>query len=143
MERGDRDAWVSMQLALWPDASPAEQIASIGKYFCGINTFITLAFIAEYNSRPVGFLELNLRPYAEGAESSPVPHIEAWYVAPDSRRQGVGLALMQAAEDWARANGYCELTSDTNDDHPLSPAAHRKSGFYEVERLICFRKSLV
>jgi aminoglycoside 6'-N-acetyltransferase I len=142
MERHHAPAWLEMQLALWPDAQRTEQIASIEEYFAGKNPFITIALVAENDGIPVGFLELSLRQYAEGAESSPVPHIEAWFVAPPSRRAGVGRALMQAAEAWARGNGYGEITSDTNDSYPISPAAHQKLGFTEVERLICFRKSL-
>lgn len=142
MEHRDSAAWLEMQLELWPRAGRAEQMASIEEYFAGKSRFITTAFVAENNGEPVGFLELHLRPYAEGAESSPVPHIEAWFVAEQSRRAGVGRALMRAAEQWALEYGYRELTSDTNDDYPLSPSAHKNLGFTEVERLICFRKSL-
>lgn len=142
MERRDLEAWVAMQLELWPDADRAEQLESLEDYFEGGSDFITAAFIAEDNETPLGFLELNLRAYAEGAESSPVPHIEGWFVSEDARRTGVGGALMQAAEQWALANGYHELTSDTTDDYPISPAAHTKLGFVEGDRLITFRKTL-
>ena len=142
MERRDAQAWLAMQLALWSDADRAEQAASIEQYFRGESRFTTAAFVAENVGEPIGFLELNLRPYAEGAESSPVPHIEGWFVAPTFRRTGAGRALMLAAEAWARAHGYHELTSDTTDDYPLSLSAHASLGFTEVERLIAMHKNL-
>ena len=138
-----REPWLEMQLQLWPDAKRSEQQAAIEQYFRGTSKYVTAAFIAEVSGTPIGCLELNLRAYAEGAQFSPVPHVEAWLVVPHARRQGVGRALMQAAEDWERTHGYKELTSDTNASYPLSPAAHLDLGFEVAERLICFRKSLV
>jgi aminoglycoside 6'-N-acetyltransferase I len=98
-------------------------------FFHGGSAYIAAAFIAAVDGTPAGFIELNLRPYAEGCESSPVPHIEGWYV-------------VAAAEQWARDRGFTELTSDTTDAYPLSLRAHLANGFVEVERLIALRKKL-
>jgi aminoglycoside 6'-N-acetyltransferase I len=131
-----------MRHALWPDAELHELQADVEAFFAGSSRYITAAFIAYDNDKAIGFIEINVRPYAEGCESSPVPHIEAWYVAAQSRRTGIGTKLMRAAEQWALAHGFTELTSDTNDSYPLSVRAHAANGFAEVERLICFRKKL-
>jgi aminoglycoside 6'-N-acetyltransferase I len=72
--------------------------------------------------------------------SDRIGYLEAWYVDPDWRGQGVGRALAQAAEDWARAQGCREMASDTTPSYPVSPAAHAALGYQEVERL--FRKDL-
>lgn len=141
-ERRDAQRWLEMQLALWPDAERSEQAANIEQYFLGKSRFTTIAFIAEDGRDSIGFLELNLRPYAEGARSTPVPHIEGWYVVPEARRTGAGRALMRAAEEWALGNGFRELTSDTTAEYPLSLPAHRSLGFTEVERLIALHKDL-
>jgi aminoglycoside 6'-N-acetyltransferase I len=111
-------------------------------FFHGGSPYIAAAFIAAVDGTPAGFIELNLRPYAEGCESSPVPHIEGWYVVDEARHKGVGRALMAAAEQWARDRGFTELTSDTTDAYPLSLRAHLANGFVEVERLIALRKKL-
>jgi aminoglycoside 6'-N-acetyltransferase I len=58
------------------------------------------------------------------------------------RRQGVGRALIQAAEDWARSRGYTEMASDALIDNEVSHASHHALGYKEVERLVMFRKSL-
>ena len=143
LEAREIETWAQMRHALWPDATLEELREDARRFFDGKSSYITAAFIAlDDGEEPAGFIELNLRAYAAGSEHSPVPHIEGWYVAPALRRTGFGSALMRAAEEWALEHGYAELTSDTNENYPSSPAAHAANGFEEVERLICFRKRL-
>jgi aminoglycoside 6'-N-acetyltransferase I len=87
-------------------------------------------------------LELELRSVAEGCDGSPVPYVEAWYVAPEMRRRGAGRALIEAAREWARERGYRELASDTELSNEVSARAHQALGFEEVERAIHFRLAL-
>ena len=94
------------------------------------------------DERLVGFLEAAQRKYADGCDTSPVGYIEGWYVEPDVRRAGVGRALVQAAEDWARQLGLHEMASDCLIDNQISYNAHTSLGYEEVERLIHFRKRL-
>jgi len=101
-----------------------------------------VVFVAVEDERLVAFLELDLRSYAEGCASSPVPYVEGWYVIPEWRRRGVGGALMKAAEEWSRAQGYPELGSDTEETNRLSRDAHAALGFEEVETVVVFRKAL-
>jgi aminoglycoside 6'-N-acetyltransferase I len=89
-----------------------------------------------------GFLEAGTRKYAENAETSPVGYIEGWYVDEDLRGQGIGKALVEAAEDWARSQGLSEMASDTWLENEASIQAHLKLGYYEVERLVHFIKKL-
>jgi len=90
----------------------------------------------------VGFIELSIRPHAEGCTSDRVAFVEGWFVEAGHRGRGVGAALMAAAEEWARARQCTELASDTQTFNEESIAAHNALGFEEVERLVCFRKSL-
>ena len=143
VEPRDLESWAAMRNALWPDATRDDLRAGVKTFFDRKSRFITAAFIAESDDNsPLGFIELNLRPYAEGCESSPVPHIEGWYVIPTARQSKIGTKLMHAAESWAQAHGFNELTSDTTEQYPLSIRAHTSNGFEEVERLITFRKKL-
>jgi GNAT superfamily N-acetyltransferase len=89
-----------------------------------------------------GFVSLSLRPWAEGCVGSPVPYVEGWYVAESLRRQGIGRALVDRAEAWAREAGFTELGSDVLVDNALSLQTHRRLGFLPTERLQFFRKSL-
>ena len=87
-------------------------------------------------------MEVGTRPYADGCDTSPVGYLEAWYVDPDVRRQGVGRALVAAAEAWARGRGSREIASDARLDNVVSHAAHRRAGYEEVDRVVQFRKIL-
>jgi aminoglycoside 6'-N-acetyltransferase I len=58
------------------------------------------------------------------------------------RGRCVGVALVQAAEEWALANGYCEMASDALLENAERARAHKALGFEEVERAIRFRKAL-
>lgn len=143
--RTDVGAWSALRAALWPEADAADLRSEVDAFFLGEvpPTLMAAAFLAENeNGTLVGMLELSLRPYADGCESSPVPYVEGWYVAPRSRRRGVGAALVKAAENWALAQGYSEMASDALLENTLSERAHKALGFAEVERAIRFRKKL-
>jgi aminoglycoside 6'-N-acetyltransferase I len=99
-------------------------------------------FVAEADGRLVGFLELDYRKYAPGCQSSPVPFIEGWYVEPRLQRRGIGRALIEAAEARARTAGHHEIASDAELGNADGIAAHVALGYQEVERLVCFRRSL-
>jgi aminoglycoside 6'-N-acetyltransferase I len=139
----DLPQWVSLRQALWPLESADELAAEARKFLAG-NGFMLEAVLlaAERNGTILGFAELSRRPYAEGCETTPVAFLEGWYVAPDARGRGIGGKLIQAAEQWAREQGYSEFASDTTLDNTGSAAAHQALGFEEVEIIRCFRKSL-
>lgn len=141
--RQDRSAWLQMRDALWPGES-AEHAAEIDAYFEGRAIDIQHVLLATTDAdEPVGFIELNVRPYAEGCEHSPVPYVEGWFVAAPYRRQGVGRLLIESAERWACDHGFSELASDTETHNAASIAAHAALGFDEAERIVCFIKKLV
>jgi aminoglycoside 6'-N-acetyltransferase I len=138
----DASVWQRMREALWPDES-GDHAREIARYFAGPRTNpldVLLACLAS--GAPIGFVELSIRPYAEGCATDRVAFVEGWYVEADHRGRGVGAALMAAAEEWARASRCTELASDTQLHNEASIAAHTALGFEETERLVCFRKSL-
>jgi aminoglycoside 6'-N-acetyltransferase I len=89
-----------------------------------------------------GFVDVGTRSVVDGCSSSPVGYVEAWYVDPDIRRTGLGRALLQHAEQWAREQGYTEMGSDALLENDVSHAAHKRCGYTEVDRVITYRKSL-
>lgn len=94
------------------------------------------------DGRALGFVELSIRPYAEGCEGTQVAYLEGWFVVPEGRKQGVGRALVQAAEEWAREQGADEFASDSNPDNEAGYAAHCALGFRDVGLIRCFAKRL-
>lgn len=119
-----------MMRALWP--------TSLDYDFGNESVFV---WVRE-SGRLGGFISFSLRPWAEGCEETPVPYIEGWWVAPDLRRRGVGRALVEAVEHWARERGHRELGSDVQLENIASLEAHAALGFEPVERVQFFRKRL-
>jgi aminoglycoside 6'-N-acetyltransferase I len=137
----DRAEWVRLRDALWP-GSLWDHDEETRRYFAARSSAM-IVFVAETADRIVGFLEMDFRPYAPACLSSPVPFIEGWYVEPEWQHRGIGRALVEAAEARARAMGYTEIGSDAEIDNADGIAAHRAVGYEEVERIVCFRRSLV
>ena len=136
----DRSQWVQLREALWP-GSLADHDEETRTFF-DKRLRTPVVFVAEAKDRLVGFLELDFRKYAPGCTSSPVAFIEGWYVEPASQGQGVGRALIDAAEAYARAAGHHEIASDADIENVEGIAAHIAVGFEEIERIVCFRRSL-
>ena len=104
------------------------------------DTAIFMAF--NEHGQPVGFIEVSLRSFAEGCETSPVGYIEAWFVGEFVRGQNLGRDLVQVAEQWALEKGCSEMASDTWLDNEASIAAHLRMGYHEADRLVHFVKRL-
>jgi aminoglycoside 6'-N-acetyltransferase I len=140
LEPSDIPQWIQLRCELWPHESGAEMDVEGRAALVADPPLIV--FVATEEEGLAGFLELGLRSVAEGCATSPVPYVEGWYVAADRRRQGLGGALMSAAEQWSRERGYAELGSDTEEFNRLSRDAHAALGFEKVETLVVFRKAL-
>jgi aminoglycoside 6'-N-acetyltransferase I len=140
IEAADFDEWLRLRLALWPDHTADEHRAEMQQI---AGESLSPVFVADRgNGRLSGFLEAGLRKYADGCDTSPVGYIEGWYVDVDVRQQGLGRALMQAAEQWAITHGCTEIASDCLIDNEVSYRAHLAIGYLETERLIHFKKDL-
>jgi len=137
----DVEAWLALRSALWPDTTEERHRTEIAETLA--RPVAAAAFLAgEAGAPPVGFVEVSLRRWAEGCESSPVGYLEGWYVDPNARGQRIGGALVGAAEAWARERGCTEMASDTELGNAVSHAAHGWLGYEVVAKLVCFRKRL-
>jgi len=133
--------WLELRRELWPDGSSAEHLSEM-EAICSSPDRLS-AFVAYDEARPVGFLEASGRmDYVNGTDSSPVGFIEGIYVVANARQRGMGRALLQAAETWARAIGCREMASDADIRNEMSHTFHRALGFVETERVVFFRKDL-
>ena len=138
----DAIAWLAMREDLWP-GSRKSHAEDIKRFFAGTSKEPLQVLIAfDDLGKPVGFIELSIRAYAEGCISDNVAFIEGWYVSPAMRGKGVGADLVRGAEAWARSQGCVELASDAEVDNLASAAAHRAVGFEEAGVVRCFRKVL-
>jgi aminoglycoside 6'-N-acetyltransferase I len=141
----DRAEWLRLLAGLYPEHPEVEHVPVVDAFLHGQahpDLLPSAVFVCqEAAGRLSGFLELSVRNYAEGCTGA-TPYVESWYVDPEARGQGVGRALMTAAEQWAREHGYNEIASDAELENRASHQAHEALGLEVVERAVHFRKAL-
>ncbi len=141
VERKDFPAWLRLRKKLWDELSEEEH----GEEMVGIyqNPETQLVLLAEGSAGEiVGFLEASIRPFAEDCLTENVGYLEGWYVEPEYRGHGIGRALVQTAERWAKSMGCLEMASDSEIGNEVSIVVHAKLGYRETSRLVHWRKEL-
>lgn len=137
----DFDEWLDLALRLWSDdsAKMQETLTAI------LQSPREAGFLVRDNDGCViAFMNLSLRyEYVPDATQSPVAYVEGIYVKDEYRKQGVGTALIQYAEQWALEHKCVELASDALIENTASYEFHAKIGFREVERVVFFIKPVV
>jgi aminoglycoside 6'-N-acetyltransferase I len=142
----DRDQLARMCEALWPESSTREHAQELAPILAGqFPGLMPLVILVSQGSDGTlaGFIEVGLRSSADGCNPSrPVGYVEGWYVAENRRQQGLGRALLRAAEVWARDQGCVEMASDTLIENRVSQRVHEALGFEVVDRCVTYRKAL-
>ena len=130
----------SMAACIWHSASAEELEAD----FAGlVQSREAAVFLAFSGSTLCGFAQCGLRhDYVEGTHSSPVGYLEGIFVKPEFRKLGCAGTLLSACESWSKALGCKEFASDCELTNGESLNFHLKLGFREVNRIICFTKTL-
>jgi aminoglycoside 6'-N-acetyltransferase I len=129
-----------MAIKLWPDCNYEEEFDNCLQIMKSVNQKF---FIAKSGDNYIGFVQLSIRmDYVEGTSSSPVAYIEGLYVEPNYRKQGIANRLVNKAEIWALEKNCTEIASDTELNNANSIEFHKAIGFKEVNRVVCFSKTL-
>jgi aminoglycoside 6'-N-acetyltransferase I len=137
---GDHPEWLRMRRTLWDYCPDDEQVREMEEIL--VSDTESVFFAERRDGTLSGFLEVTLRSRADGCDSTPVGYLKGWYVDPDVRRQGIGRALVEAAESWARSKGCRQMASDAELWNEVSHRAHRALGYQETDRLMLFKKDL-
>ncbi|MCL2109170.1 MAG: GNAT family N-acetyltransferase [Oscillospiraceae bacterium] len=101
-------------------------------------------FLAFAGDKPIGVAHVSLRnDYVNGTElGGTCGYLEAIYVKPEYRLNGIAVALIRLCEKWAKENGCREFASDCPLHNIESYRFHLHIGFVETERCIFFRKDI-
>jgi aminoglycoside 6'-N-acetyltransferase I len=147
VQLSDEAEWIRLRMALWPDADPVSERSQVVRFLrVPVPSFHPTLHAVYVCQRPdttlCGMVEVSIRPYADGCETTDVGYLEAWYVDPDSRRRGIGRELVRAAENWAREQGCQEMASDTDLTNAISQQAHQRIGYSEAGRVVQYCKPL-
>ena len=129
-----------LAIKLWPDHKLADLEEELASYLEDDSAAI---FLFYENDRAVGFAQSQLRrDYVEGTESSPVGYLEGIFVEIDFRNRGYGRQLVNACEEWSKTKGCKEFASDCELSNQTSIDFHKKVGFKEANRIVCFTKKI-
>lgn len=135
-QAGDRDAVraIALRLAQFgppPWRTPAEvnegELRTLDQFFAGRAPATSSLLVAELASVVSGFTYLEQLQDYFTLESH--GHIGIIAVAERVEGQGVGAALMGAAEAWARERGYRTLTLSVFQDNTRARAVYEHFGF--------------
>lgn len=128
---------------LWPNAEKKELEEEISQAVSQDTTGMYFMYLEDKEA--VGFAHCRLRrDYVEGSTTSPVAYLEEMYIDPKWRGAGRATELLKACEEWAREQGCTEFASDCymDGDFESKKAFHEACGFTEVNRIVCYIKSL-
>ena len=100
-------------------------------------------FFAQHGEKPIGISHGSLRrEYVNGANDGIKGYLEAIYVLPEYRKNGIATELVKIIESWAARNGCREMASDCLLENIESYNFHLKIGYEESERNIFFLKTI-
>ncbi|MBR1742579.1 MAG: GNAT family N-acetyltransferase [Lachnospiraceae bacterium] len=103
----------------------------------------SVCFIKYEDEKPIGFAQCQLRKdYVEGTETSPVGYLEGIFIFEEFRHLGYAKELLKCCEEWAKEKHCSEFASDCELVNDASLKFHIAMGFEEVNRIICFKKSI-
>jgi len=90
---------------------------------------VSRTWVAEAGEEVVGFLIADRHPPLRLGHIITVDVLASW------RQQGVGTALMEAAETWACRQGIRAISLETAEDNRVAQDFYERRGYVKVERL--------
>jgi GNAT superfamily N-acetyltransferase len=81
-------------------------------------------FVATVNIHDIGLVRGS--PHDHLADAA---YLVSMWVAPEARRRGIGLALVDAVVNWARTQGHGRLLLDVGEQNAPAIALYERAGF--------------
>jgi aminoglycoside 6'-N-acetyltransferase I len=121
---------------LWPALDLEEAYAECERI---LNKEGEICFLVKTKNRYIGFVFLTIRnDHVEGNKGPQVAYLVGIFVDPGFRRLGIGRILVETALRWSKEKGCHQLASDTELENEPSQAFHKRCGFREVSRIVCY-----
>ena len=140
LSRDNLEQLILLVLEFWPECNFEEEHQHYDRL---INREDEVVLLVRQDTAYAGFAHASTRTeYVEGADTSPVGYLEAVFVKPLYRKNGMARKLVEEIEAWARSKGLKQLASDTAIINAGSIAFHEEAGFEEVNRIVCFMKDI-
>jgi GNAT superfamily N-acetyltransferase len=99
----------------------------------------SILFIAEQNSKVIGFIHVSIRSTIESGEMA---EITGLVVDESFRGKGIGKSLVKGAEEWAKLKRQNTLRVRTNIIRTETHIFYRNIGFEEKKKQTVFQKKL-
>jgi len=132
--------YVDLAMLLFPDEDYNEEYKMYKEAF---KTDKEMGYLYQADNKYAGMMHLSVRSdYVNGTDTTPVLYLEAIYVLPEYRKQGVARKFIEFAEETAKQKGIMQLASDCLLENYASELFHKACGFREEERVICFVKDV-
>lgn len=140
MSEHNLQSLTELTLELWPDCNYDEELLNRKKIIESVDNYCALA---ELNKQYIGFVHIAIRnDYVEGTDTDKTAYLEEIYIKPENRNQNIATLLLNKSEHWAKSKGFNQIASDTEFENITSQQFHKKLGFKEVKRIICFLKDI-
>ncbi len=108
-----------------------------------LNSVHETCSLIKVKDKYVALIHLTIRfDYVEGSSHSPTAYIEGLLVKKDFRHISFRRQLVKLAEEWSKQKNCTQLASDTELTNFSSIEFHKKIGFKEINRVVCFIKNL-
>ncbi len=129
-----------LTVEFWQDCNYEEELLHWSQIIGVEDNYCALAKLDE---RYVGFIHMAIRnDYVEGSNKDRTAYLEAIYIKPSFRHKNIAALLINKSELWAKSKGFNQVSSDTEFENAGSQQFHKKLGFKEVNRIVCYLKNL-
>ncbi len=136
MRRGDVEAVAALSAQLGYAASSADLAPRIEAILARPDH---LAAVAEDGAAIAGWIHAQASPLLTAAS---IAEVRALVVDESRRGQGVGTALLRAAEAWAGRQGFPEVRVRTNVAREAAPRFYERMGYVQAKTQRVFTKRL-
>jgi ribosomal protein S18 acetylase RimI-like enzyme len=131
---GERTVMTSV--AAFRNADPPMVFAAFDRLLEIVEGQSHLLFIAWCGGQRAGFL-IMLDELPDEVTSMPQGFIAYMAVEPTRRHEGVGAALLEAAENEARRLGLPYITLMVTEENAAARALYERNGYFTERRLLC------